>query len=230
MTTLENRPNTALLVIDVQNGVVGGASERDTVVANVGTVVEKARAAEVPVVWVQHSSVNLAQGSAQWKIVPELSPDEREPLVQKRYPDLFEETTLESGLVDLAVGASSSLARRRTNAYARRCTAHSFAAMTRRSSAMRTRPRISRPGALRRRNSSLRTQISTGVIMRLRGGRPARSKRRSSSSQRPDDARSRDRALRPGRRAQFGGRSRRNLSTVEYACLQSDVSSATLAP
>ena len=104
MTTLENRPNTALLVIDVQNGVVGGAYERDTVVANVGTVVEKARAAEVPVVWVQHSSDNLAQGSEQWKIVPELSPDESEPLVQKRYPDSFEETTLESLLDDLAVG------------------------------------------------------------------------------------------------------------------------------
>ena len=104
MTTLENRPNTALLVIDVQNGVVGDAYERDTVVANVGTVVEKARAAEVPVVWVQHSSDNLAQGSEQWKIVPELSPDESEPLVQKRYPDSFEETTLESVLADLAVG------------------------------------------------------------------------------------------------------------------------------
>ena len=104
MTTLDNRANTALLVIDVQNGVVGGAYERDTVVANVGTVVEKARAAEVPVVWVQHSSDNLAQGSEQWKIVPELSPGESEPLVPKRYPDSFEETTLESVLADLAVG------------------------------------------------------------------------------------------------------------------------------
>ena len=104
MTTLENRPNTALLVIDVQNGVVGGAYERDAVVANVGTVVEKARAAEVPVVWVQHSSDNLAQGSEQWQIVGELSPDEGEPLVEKRYPDSFEETTLESVLADLAVG------------------------------------------------------------------------------------------------------------------------------
>jgi hypothetical protein len=104
MTTLENRPNTALLVIDVQNGVVGGAYERDTIVANVGTVVEKARAAEVPIVWVQHSSDNLAQGSEQWKIVPELSPAESEALVQKRYPDSFEETTLESVLTDLAVG------------------------------------------------------------------------------------------------------------------------------
>ena len=43
MTTLENRPNTALLVVDVQNGVVEGTPERDTVVANVGSLVEKAR-------------------------------------------------------------------------------------------------------------------------------------------------------------------------------------------
>jgi nicotinamidase-related amidase len=104
MTTLENRPNTAVLVIDVQNGVVGDAYERDAVVGNVGDVVESARAAEVPVVWVQHSSDNLAQGTEQWQIVPELSPDESEPLVHKRYPDSFEDTTLESVLDELAVG------------------------------------------------------------------------------------------------------------------------------
>ena len=50
MTTLENRPNTALLVVDVQNGVVEGAPERDAVVANVGSLVEKARQERVPVV------------------------------------------------------------------------------------------------------------------------------------------------------------------------------------
>ena len=48
MTTLENRPNTALLVIDVQNGVVAGAHARDAVVANVGSLVEKARREQVP--------------------------------------------------------------------------------------------------------------------------------------------------------------------------------------
>jgi nicotinamidase-related amidase len=104
MTTIDNRPNTALLVVDVQNGIVGDAYDRDAVVANVGAVVEKARAAEVPVVWVQHSSDNLEQGSEPWEIVPELSPDASELLVQKRYPDSFEETTLESLLDDLAVG------------------------------------------------------------------------------------------------------------------------------
>ena len=104
MTTLQNRPNTAVLVIDVQNGVVEGAYERDAIVANVGAVVDRARAAEIPVVWVQHSSDNLPPGSEQWKIVPELRPDGSEPLVPKRYPDSFEETTLESVLADLAVG------------------------------------------------------------------------------------------------------------------------------
>jgi hypothetical protein len=137
MTTLENRPNTAVLVIDVQNGVVGDAYERDTVVANVGTVVEKARAAEIPVVWVQHSSDNLAQGSEQWKIVPELSPDESEPLGPEAVSGLVRGDDSRVGPRRAhASGASSSSARRRTNASARRCTAHSFAATTRRSSAM----------------------------------------------------------------------------------------------
>jgi nicotinamidase-related amidase len=104
MTTLANRPNTALLVIDVQNGVVGGAHERDAVVANVSTLVEKARDAHVPVVWVQHSDKSLARDSEDWQIVPELSRADTEPLVEKHYADTFEETTLESVLSALHVG------------------------------------------------------------------------------------------------------------------------------
>ena len=104
MTTLENRPNTALLVIDVQNGVVEGAHERDAVVANVGSLVEKARRERVPVVWVQHSDEQLARGSDEWRIVPELAPDDAEPLVEKHYDDSFEDTTLETVLSGLGVG------------------------------------------------------------------------------------------------------------------------------
>jgi nicotinamidase-related amidase len=104
MTTLGNRPNTALLVVDVQNGVVEGAHERDTVVANVGSLVEQARRDQVPVVWVQHSSEQLARGSDSWRIVPELTPGEAEPLVEKKYGDSFEDTTLENVLSELRVG------------------------------------------------------------------------------------------------------------------------------
>jgi nicotinamidase-related amidase len=104
MTTLGNRPNTALLVIDVQNGVVEEAHERDAVVANIGSLVEQARREDVPVVWVQHFSEQLAKGSDRWRIVPELSPADAEPLVEKAYGDSFEDTTLETVLSDLGVG------------------------------------------------------------------------------------------------------------------------------
>src|SRR6266508_4731248 len=69
MTTLENRPNTAL-----------------------------------PVVWVQHNSEHLARGSDNWRIVPELTPGDAEPLVEKTYGDSFEDTTLETVLFGLGVG------------------------------------------------------------------------------------------------------------------------------
>ena len=104
MTTLENRPNTALVVIDVQNGVVEGNHERDAVVENISRLVDKARQHEVPVVWVQHSSKGLEKGSDSWRIVSELSPHDEEPHIDKNYPDSFEDTTLESVLSGLGVG------------------------------------------------------------------------------------------------------------------------------
>ena len=104
MTTLDNRPNTALLVVDVQNGVVAGAHERDKVVANVGSLVDKARQEGVPVVWVQHHDEELTRESDEWRIVPELAPSDSEPLVEKSYGDSFEDTSLETVLSDLGVG------------------------------------------------------------------------------------------------------------------------------
>ncbi len=104
MTTLKGRPKTALLVIDVQTGVVRGTHERDAVVANVGSLVEKARRERVPVVWVQHSDNGLVKGSDDWRIVPELTPSPTEPHVEKTYGDSFENTTLETVLSGLGVG------------------------------------------------------------------------------------------------------------------------------
>jgi nicotinamidase-related amidase len=104
MTSLRDRPNTALLVVDVQNNVVAGAYRRDEVIANIRDLVGKARAAHVPVVWVQHNSDNLVEGSEGWQYVPELPRDDSEPLVHKTHGDSFEDTTLESELAERGVG------------------------------------------------------------------------------------------------------------------------------
>jgi nicotinamidase-related amidase len=104
MTTLENRPNTALLVVDAQNAALERAQDRDAVVATVGSLVQKARREGVPVVWVQHSDEQLARESDGWQIVPELTPRGAEPLVEKNHGDSFEDTTLEAVLSGLGVG------------------------------------------------------------------------------------------------------------------------------
>ena len=104
MTTLQNRPNTALLVIDAQNRVVAGNHERDAVVATIAGLVESARQQQVPVVWIQQTDEQLVTGSDGWRIVPELTPDDAEPHIEKAYADSFEDTDLEAVLSGLSVG------------------------------------------------------------------------------------------------------------------------------
>jgi nicotinamidase-related amidase len=106
MTTLENRPNEALLVVDVQKDVVGGAFDRDAVVANIAALVDRARAAGTPVVWVQHSdSEGMPIGSDGWQYVDELTMGEGEPVIHKVHGDSFEGTDLADVLESLHVGA-----------------------------------------------------------------------------------------------------------------------------
>lgn len=104
MTTLEGRPNTALLVIDAQNAILAGAAGRDGVLANIGGLIGKARAEGVPVIWIQHSGDGLPPGSEAWRLVPELDRQDRDPLVHKIYGDSFEATDLAEILAGYGVG------------------------------------------------------------------------------------------------------------------------------
>jgi isochorismate hydrolase len=104
MTTLADRPHTALVVIDVQKGIVARTHQRDDVVANISTLVDQARAEGAPVVWVQHSDERLDRGSDDWHYVPELAREEPEPLVHKSFGDSFEGTDLEEVLAEAGVG------------------------------------------------------------------------------------------------------------------------------
>jgi isochorismate hydrolase len=104
MTTLTDRPNTALLVIDVQNGVMAHAHNREGVIATIRDLVDQARAEDVPVIWIQHSNQEFPRGSVSWQYVPELDRRDSEPVVHKTYGDSFENTDLEKVLAERAVG------------------------------------------------------------------------------------------------------------------------------
>lgn len=104
MSSLTDRPNTALMVIDMQKGVLAQAHDVERVVGNINTLVEKARAEGVPVVWIQHSDEELAEGTDEWEYIPELQAAENEPWVHKHYNDSFEDTDLDSVLEGMKVG------------------------------------------------------------------------------------------------------------------------------
>lgn len=104
MSTLTNRPNTALIVLDVQNGAIGQAHEHERVIANIAEVLDRARRAHVPIVWIQHSDEQLTYGSDAWKLVAELTPIDGEPLIEKNYGDAFEATNFEDVLAERGVG------------------------------------------------------------------------------------------------------------------------------
>ena len=184
MTTLENRPNTALLVVDVQNGVVSGSYERDAVVANIERIVALARREQIPVIWVQDSDGPRARGSDSWEIVPNSLrsiPNRistRSTATPSRTPPSNPSYRVSES------GNSSSSAPKPMHASARHSTARSSGDTTRPLSAMPTQPRTRLRGGHRLQTRSLPTRTCIGPIRRHRDGRPRLSRPRMSISAR----------------------------------------------
>lgn len=104
MPALENRPNRALVVVDMQVGVVRDAYDIDTVTSTVKDLVTEARRADVAVVWVQDHAEDRAIDSADWQLVTGLDPAEGESRVDKAFGDAFADTDLEDVLAAQGVG------------------------------------------------------------------------------------------------------------------------------
>lgn len=91
------------MVIDVQNGVVDYAKNRNVIVGRIKDLVDRAREAKVDVIWVQHSEDDMQLDSDLWQIVPELKPSKDERIVHKLWRSSFEETDLEDILEELKI-------------------------------------------------------------------------------------------------------------------------------
>jgi nicotinamidase-related amidase len=103
---MENRlseSRTALLIVDVQVGLVAlmPAGARDSVLPKIKTLLTKARASGIPVIYIQHGGAAghpLEIHTEGWKIYPALQPAEGECVIRKRESDSFFETTLQQEL------------------------------------------------------------------------------------------------------------------------------------
>lgn len=103
MATIRDGNGSALVVIDLQNGVVAEAHDREGVIGRTSMLIDRAREEGVPVIFIQHEDEEMPAGSDAWQIVPELVPADGEPVIAKRYQDSFEDTTLEQTLSGLGV-------------------------------------------------------------------------------------------------------------------------------
>lgn len=104
MTTLSDRSRTALLVVDVQRGVMDCCADPGPVLERITALVVAARREDVPVVWVQHCSDEFPEGSKAWDIVDAMDPAVQDLRIHKRYGDSFESTDLDHRLRELSVG------------------------------------------------------------------------------------------------------------------------------
>lgn len=84
---------SAILVIDLQRGVVRDCFDADGVLTRTARLVDRARASGVPVVWVQDHG-DFAEGSPDWELAAPLERRPDEPLVKKEYRDSFSDTDL----------------------------------------------------------------------------------------------------------------------------------------
>jgi len=103
MATIRQGNKSILLIVDVQVGVMRGTWDAPRIIENINTAVEKARSQGVPVIWVQHSEEELAHGSPDWQVMPELHPAEGDLFIEKNYNSSFELTGLEEALSALGV-------------------------------------------------------------------------------------------------------------------------------
>jgi nicotinamidase-related amidase len=97
---------SALLVIDVQNANTAEGYRRDEVIGNIRGLIDRAKDAGTPVIWVQHHAGGspLERGTEGWQIVEEVRPGEGETVIEKEYLDSFVETGLRDELDRLGVG------------------------------------------------------------------------------------------------------------------------------
>lgn len=100
---------TALLIIDVQVGMFleeNPVHNGNQLLGNINQLITKARAANAPIFYIQHTEPageQLEFGSKEWEIHPDISPSSKDIIIQKATPDSFYNTVLEEELKNQSI-------------------------------------------------------------------------------------------------------------------------------
>ena len=100
------RTDTALLIIDVQTGLVVGTNpvyQLDTLLENITTLITQARATGIPIIYIQDNDVDEI-GSPGWQIHPSIVPEEGDLVIRKPETEAFYGTTLQQELETRGIG------------------------------------------------------------------------------------------------------------------------------
>jgi nicotinamidase-related amidase len=99
---------TALLVIDVQQGLFRKSTpiyRAEPLLDTLTKLIERARAAGVPVICIQHASDKvLPFGSVDWQLHPRLQPGVDDLVVHKQHGNAFEDAPLHAELTNRGIG------------------------------------------------------------------------------------------------------------------------------
>jgi nicotinamidase-related amidase len=99
---------TALLVIDFQNAVFmePPAYQAQLVLGRIASLIDQARAARVPVIYVQHGQpgTEWEQGTVTWRFPEAIAPRADEHISAKSHSDAFRHTGLERYLASQGIG------------------------------------------------------------------------------------------------------------------------------
>jgi nicotinamidase-related amidase len=88
----------ALLIIDMQAGMLAEVPDAGAFTARVADLADRARAAGRPVFVIQHEAADLVAGQPEWRLAEAITPRDGDVLLRKRNADSFIGTDLDEQL------------------------------------------------------------------------------------------------------------------------------------
>ena len=91
----------ALIIIDVQNGLVNkNLYNKETFIQNINKAIIENNKINNLIIFVQHNSETLKNGTKNWEIYSELIQNKNSIIIQKKHGDAFKNTNLKNVLIE----------------------------------------------------------------------------------------------------------------------------------